>query len=89
MSAAYFISEQERIEALRWYFVGSDKLLEENVDIVEELFSNAFKSYKHQVTDISSQLMKQNSKKIFNSSSYQVTINQMSFSRAIDNREEA
>ena len=47
------------------------------------------KSYKHQVTDISSQLMKQNSKKIFNSSSYQVTINQMSFSRAIDNREEA
>jgi|GEM_PF-1464577 len=84
-SAILFFSEQERIEALRWYFIGADKLLSDNMDVVEESFLNAFAIANHPATNMLAEMMKKNSKKIFDSNSYQITLGQMGYSRNVDN----
>ncbi|MDR8394444.1 hypothetical protein NC796_25080 [Aliifodinibius sp. S!AR15-10] len=84
-SAALFFSEQNRIEGLRWYFLASDTLLKNNLDSVKDNFITLFQNANHEVTDILAQNMDQNAKNIFDSTSYQVTIGQMIYSRAVDN----
>jgi hypothetical protein len=80
-----YFSENERLEAFRWYILAADEAIEQNRGELKETFAQIFRQVGVDATDKLAEAFEESGETILSSSTYQLTLGQMGFARAVDN----